>query len=97
MPGAPAASLAPVPFQRVLGLQARRMNGADVVAVQNRLISLMRPTPAGRGDGWYGPVTAAAVRAFQRASALAPTGRVDRPTWDALFSPGARTFTPPPG
>lgn len=93
-PGA-APSLAPVPFRRVLQLQAKRLNGSDVVAVQNRLISLMRPRPAGRGDGWYGPITAATVRAFQKANGLIPTGRVDQRTWDALFSPAAKTFSPP--
>lgn len=95
-PSASAPSLAPVPFRRVLQLQAKRLNGPDVVAVQNRLIGLMKPTPAGRGDGWYGPVTAETVRSFQKANGLAPSGRVDRLTWDTLFSPGARTFAPPP-
>lgn len=95
-PSASAPSLAPVAFRRVLQLQAKRLNGPDVVAVQNRLISLMKPTPAGRGDGWYGPVTAATVRSFQKANGLAASGRVDRLTWDTLFSPGARTFAPPP-
>ncbi|PNY81720.1 peptidoglycan-binding protein [Deinococcus koreensis] len=94
-PAAPAPGVAPVPFRRVLQLQAKRQSGPDVAAVQNRLISLMRPMPAGRGDGWYGPVTAATVRAFQRANGLAPTGRVDQRTWDMLFSPAAKTFAPP--
>lgn len=88
-------SLAPVPFGRVLQLQTGRMNGPDVRAVQNRLIALMRPARSGQGDGWYGPVTTAAVRAFQAANSLPATGQVDRATWDALFSPDARTYTPP--
>ena len=60
--------------------------------MQDRLIALTRPSGGGRGDGWYGPVTAATVRAFQAANELSVTGRVDRATWDLLFSPRARTF-----
>jgi hypothetical protein len=86
---------APVPFRRTLSVLSPRLNGSDVLAVQNRLISLMRPARPGRGDGWYGPVTAATVRAFQGANGLPVTGTVDRPTWDALFSAGARPYTPP--
>ncbi|MBB5234630.1 peptidoglycan-binding domain-containing protein [Deinococcus budaensis] len=89
---ASARSLAPQPFARTLQLQAQRLNGADVRAVQDRLIALTRPSGGGRGDGWYGPVTAATVRAFQAANGLAVTGRVDRATWDLLFSSSARTF-----
>ncbi len=86
---------APVPFQRALSVVTPRLSGPDVLAVQNRLISLMRPARPGRGDGRFGPVTAAAVRAFQAANSLPVTGKVDRATWDALFSGSARPYTPP--
>ncbi|MFC6661475.1 peptidoglycan-binding domain-containing protein [Deinococcus multiflagellatus] len=92
----PARSLAPTPFRRTLEVQSPRLNGADVRAVQNRLIALMRPVRTGQGDGWYGPVTAATVRAFQTSAGLPASGRVDRATWDALFSASAKPFTPPP-
>ncbi|ABF46527.1 MULTISPECIES: peptidoglycan-binding domain-containing protein [Deinococcus] len=93
-PRPPAAqSLAPVPFTRTLQVTTPRMNGADVRAVQNRLIALTRPSSGGQGDGWYGPVTAATVRAFQAANALPVTGRVDRATWNALFGAAARPFS----
>jgi hypothetical protein len=90
----PAAvpTLAPVPFTRPLRLTDPRLNGADVRAAQDRLIALTRPSGGGRGDGWYGPVTAATVRAFQAANALPVTGQVDRATWNALFSARARTL-----
>ncbi|MFC4424715.1 peptidoglycan-binding domain-containing protein [Deinococcus navajonensis] len=94
--GAASPSLGPQPFSRVLELQERRMNGADVRAVQNRLIALTLNSSGGQGDGWYGPVTAATVRAFQTANGLPVTGRVDRSTWNLLFSPAARPFTAPP-
>ncbi|GAA0509645.1 peptidoglycan-binding domain-containing protein [Deinococcus depolymerans] len=93
-PQAPTA--APLPFRRPLSLQTPRLNGPDVLAVQNRLIHLMRPVRTGHGDGWFGPVTAATVRAFQAGNRLPVTGRVDRATWERLFAADAATFTPPP-
>ncbi|SMB88412.1 peptidoglycan-binding domain-containing protein [Deinococcus hopiensis] len=89
---APQPTLAPVPFTRTLGVQSPRLNGADVRAVQNRLISLLRPRREGQGDGWYGPVTAKTVQDFQTANGLPATGRVNRITWNVLFSEGAKAF-----
>ena len=40
-------------------------------------------------DSWYGKGTAAAVSAFQRSKALAPTGSIEEQTWAALL-PGTR-------
>ncbi|QFP78041.1 peptidoglycan-binding protein [Deinococcus sp. AJ005] len=99
-PTAPAPApatpdLAPVPFGRTLKLQNDRLHGPDVLAVQNRLIALMRPQRAGQGDGWYGPATTQTVRVFQRAAGLPITGAVDRATWNRLFSEGAMTFNAP--
>lgn len=91
----PAQTLAPMAFTRVLQLQERRMNGSDIRAAQNRLIQLTEDSRGGQGDGWYGPVTAATVRAFQASNNLPVTGRIDQATWTALFSPAARTFAAP--
>lgn len=89
----PAVPTAGTPFRRTLALMPQRMHGADVRAVQNRLIRLTSGGQgSAQGDGWYGPVTTATVRAFQRANGLAASGRVDRATWDALFSATARPF-----
>lgn len=96
-PAPAAASGAPVSgpaFRRVLRLTAPRLSGEDVRAVQNRLIALSRRGRGGSGDGWFGPVTSATVRAFQEANGLPATGVVDRVTWDALFSAGARPYDP---
>lgn len=95
-PAAPAAPSASRSFRRTLEVQTPRLNGEDVRAVQNRLIRLTLPARPGQGDGWFGPVTAATVRAFQAANRLPVTGRVDRATWDRLFAPDAATFTPAP-
>jgi len=92
IPTTSAASLAPVPYTRLLELLPQRINGQDVRAVQNRLIALTQPGNGGRGDGYFGPVTAATVRAFQAANSLSVTGRVDRDTWDVLFSASAKPF-----
>ncbi|MDV6373001.1 peptidoglycan-binding domain-containing protein [Deinococcus arenicola] len=94
-PAAPGPNLAPVPFVRNLAVQNRRFNGPDVLAVQNRLIALMRPQRAGQGDGWYGPVTANTVRVFQKAHGLPATGVVNRATWDRLFSGTTQGFDAP--
>ncbi|GGO20919.1 peptidoglycan-binding domain-containing protein [Deinococcus humi] len=94
-PSPGVAELAPVPFGRTLRLQEERLNGPDVLAVQNRLIALMRPARPGRGDSWYGPVTAQTVRVFQKANGLPVTGVVDRVTWERLFSAQAQRFDAP--
>lgn len=50
--------------------------GSTVVTIQRAVHSLP--------DGFYGPKTAAAVRAWQQAHHLSVTGVVDRLTWSAL-------------
>ena len=94
-PSPGVAVLVSVPFSRTLKLQEKRLNGPDVLAVQNRLIALLRPARPGRGDGWYGPVTAQTVRVFQKANGLPVTGVVDRMTWERLFSAQAQGFDAP--
>ncbi|WP_045234322.1 peptidoglycan-binding domain-containing protein [Deinococcus pimensis] len=95
---APAATATVSPdtpaFTRVLALREPRMNGEDVRRVQNRLMDVARLPRGGGGDGWFGPVTSATVRAFQAANGLKVTGTVDRATWARLFSADARPFDP---
>ncbi|WP_293913596.1 peptidoglycan-binding domain-containing protein [Deinococcus sp.] len=93
----PVHNLAPLPFARTLELRSPRLSGPDVLAVQNRLIALTigAGTPnsgSGKGDGWYGPNTARAVHDFQSANGLRASGKVDRASWDALFSGEAKGF-----
>ena len=56
--------------------------GDEVLALQNRLIEL--GFGPGSADGEYGRRTEASVAAFQGLMNLATTGRVDRPTIEAL-------------
>jgi hypothetical protein len=70
-------------------LMASGARSARVRELQARLRQLRH---FGRNPtGFYGPVTAASVRAFQGSQGMARTGRVTRRTWTAL---GARTHRP---
>ena len=60
-------------------------NGPTVASVQAKLRAVM---PGIWVDGIYGPQTASAVRAFQRAHGLPVSGQVDATTWSALFRSG---------
>lgn len=78
---------------RVLRLADPMMHGEDVRVLQEKL--------ARRGwtievDGWYGPKTTAVVKAYQRATGMPQTGRVDRATWDMVWSWRPTPQTPPP-
>jgi len=64
-----------------------RVNRRIVAAAQYQLMS--RGYYRGRVDGNYGSQTAFAVRSFQSSTGLAPTGRLDMQTLDALGSSDA--------
>ncbi len=64
-----------------------RLFGGDVLLAQGRLRAL--GYSLGIIDGYYGPLTAGAVRAFQQGNDLAADGVIDPVTWNRLFSPEA--------
>lgn len=71
-------------FSRVIQLQRSRMNGADIAAVQRRLLSLgFKKT--GAADGWYGPLTEASVKTIQHYMGFPRDGKVTKTFWDMLF------------
>jgi peptidoglycan hydrolase-like protein with peptidoglycan-binding domain len=86
--GAPAgASTAPRSHIHTATLRwpvvARGARGERVVTIQYLL--QQRGFHSVRADGIYGPITAAAVRGFQRSRHLRVTGVVSAPTWNRLI------------
>jgi peptidoglycan hydrolase-like protein with peptidoglycan-binding domain len=78
---------------RVLDVCHPFLRGADVLAVQQALVT--RGYSPGPLDGIYGPLTAAAVRAFQAANGLAVTGVTCGQTY-VLLGVGCDTVPPCP-
>lgn len=78
-----SAAAAP-PFGRTLQLTEPPTEGDDVRLVQQRLAEL-NYSQVGAADGIYGPLTEAAVRAFQQLNGLEADGIVGRRTWEQLF------------
>jgi len=72
----------------------RGMTGPSIRQVQERLNEL-GANPRLTADGTFGPMTEAAVAAFQRANGLAADGVVGPNTWNTLFSPQAPPQPPP--
>jgi peptidoglycan hydrolase-like protein with peptidoglycan-binding domain len=58
--------------------------GAKVRALQQTLNALVQPSPKLDVDGDFGPLTAKAVKSFQKAQGLSSSGVVDDNTWSAL-------------
>jgi len=50
-----------------------------------KIAQITEEIPLVNTDGIYGALTREAVRVFQRQSGLAPTGEVDKTTWDKIF------------
>jgi hypothetical protein len=78
---------------RDLHVTSPLMSGPDVLAVQKKLQAL--GYSSGVLDGAYGPTTAAAVKAFQKARRLAADGVVGPNTRKALTATKPSTSVPP--
>ena len=78
------------------GIVLRRgMQGPSIKQVQEKLNEL-GANPRLATDGNFGPLTEAAVMAFQKANGLTPDGIVGPNTWNALFSqPTPQPVWPP--
>jgi len=92
---APTSTLAPptptptqASFIRNLLLTEPMMYGGDILQLQQRIYTLGY-TAVGTPDGWFGPKTDQAVRAFQERNDLVVDGVVGRITWSHLFSENA--------
>jgi peptidoglycan hydrolase-like protein with peptidoglycan-binding domain len=64
-------------YSRMLRRTSPMMRGKDIEAVQAILGVAI--------DGWYGPITEAAVREFQRSKGITVDGIVGPQTWSRLF------------
>ncbi|MCL2499459.1 MAG: N-acetylmuramoyl-L-alanine amidase [Defluviitaleaceae bacterium] len=78
--------VSPIIWPPYPGVDLRRgMEGPSIRQVQERL-NITGANPRLATDGRFGPLTEAAVIAFQRSRGLAQTGVVGIITWNALFS-----------
>ena len=59
--------------------------GLAILAAQRRLADLGYNDAVGDKDGWYGELTALAVKAFQKDKGLDSTGLMDEATFTKLF------------
>lgn len=72
------------PHERNLYVTSPRLNGDDVVIVQQRLTDLGY-REVGEVDGYYGPLTESGVLRFQKMNKLPESGIVDEQTWNMIF------------
>ena len=73
-------------FTRVIELKSpTRMNGQDVLTLQNRLLSLCFDK-IGEADGYYGPLAESVIKSIQTFSGFKPDGKVNKMLWDYIFS-----------
>ncbi len=70
-------------FHRTLSLQAKKMNGDDVWALQ-RFLHEQGHEEVGEVDGWFGQNTEKAVKNFQKSRHLLEDGVVGEALWEAL-------------
>jgi peptidoglycan hydrolase-like protein with peptidoglycan-binding domain len=67
-----------------LEMKNPRMNGPEVLALQNRLLELQF-YELGEADGYYGPMTESVIKKIQDYRGLPATGIVDKELWDFIF------------
>ena len=87
MPPSPALTIAVGTSVSPLTGLAKGRFGDDVVSLQEKLISAGF-TPKGGADGYFGPATEAALKAYQEAEGLAVSGIADELTVAHLLNAG---------
>jgi peptidoglycan hydrolase-like protein with peptidoglycan-binding domain len=74
-----------------LAMKNPRINGPEVLALQNRLLELQF-YELGDADGYYGPMTETVIKKIQDYRGLPATGIVDKELWDFIFDEEYRTI-----
>jgi len=72
-------------FNRIIEITSPRMNGDDVLHLQNRLLE-MGFSSVGSADGIYGPLTAGVVNNIQVFSGFEADGKVTMSLWNFIFN-----------
>lgn len=78
-------------FTRIIELKNPRMEGQDILELQNRLLSLGF-NEVGSVDGYYGPLTAGVIKKIQSFFASDDYGKVDERLWNYIFSERNTSF-----
>ena len=72
-------------FDRVIELRTpTRMNGKDILSLQNRLLSFGF-SGIGEADGYYGPLAERIIKGVQVFSGFEVDGKVNRALWNYIF------------
>jgi len=71
-------------FNRIIAVVTPRMEGEDVLELQNRLLSLGFGE-VGEADGYYGPATEGVIKNIQSLSGFESNGKVDKTFWDFIL------------
>jgi hypothetical protein len=72
-------------FTRTIELQTKKMNGPDIVKIQNRLLSLGF-SEIGEADGYYGQLSEGTIKSVQKYLGFNQNGKVDRLLWSTIFN-----------
>jgi len=72
-------------FSRIIEVKNPRMNGQDVLNLQNRLLSLGF-SKIGNADGYFGPLAEEVIKNVQKFSDFEIDGKVNRIFWDFIFN-----------
>ena len=72
------------PLTRNIELTNPRMEGEDILDIQNRLL-LLGFTEIGDADGYYGPLTVEVIKKIQKFTGFEQNGIVNAVLWDFIF------------
>lgn len=74
-------------YSRKLQLQTKRMNGKDVLELQQKLLNLGF-SETGEADGWFGEKTEKALKNYQKLYGFEQNGIFDGKIFDCMYNSG---------